>query len=93
MACAKICKHFPEIIFRLKKKNHIGLVIASPDPSRIRYLQDEYARRIYADFFAKLPPPDKPTIVYYFAGFCFGGGIIIGKSAFHSRCVNRSKTK
>jgi biotin carboxylase len=51
----------PEIVFRLKKKNHVGFVIASPDPYRIRYLQDEYARRIYADFFAKLPPAEKPT--------------------------------
>jgi biotin carboxylase len=51
----------PEIVFRLRKKNHAGFVIASPDPYRIRYLQDEYCRRIYADFFAKLPPPDKPT--------------------------------
>jgi biotin carboxylase len=51
----------PEIVFRLNKKNHVGFVIASPDPYRIRYLQDEYSRRIYADFFAKLPPPDKPT--------------------------------
>jgi len=51
----------PEIIFRLKKKNHAGFVIASPDRLRIRHLQDEYSRRIHADFFAKLPPPDKPT--------------------------------
>jgi hypothetical protein len=51
----------PEIVFRLRKKNHVGFVIASPDPYRIRSLQDEYCRRIYADFFAKLPPPDKPT--------------------------------
>ncbi|MGH7597775.1 MAG: ATP-grasp domain-containing protein [bacterium] len=51
----------PEIVFRLRKKNHVGFVIASPDPYRIRYLQDEYCRCIYADFFAKLPPPDKPT--------------------------------
>ena len=51
----------PEIIFRLQKKNHVGFVIASPDRQRVRHLQDEYSRRIYADFFAKLPPPDKPT--------------------------------
>ncbi len=51
----------PEIVFRLRKKNHVGFVIASPDRQRIHHLQDEYSRRIYADFFAKLPPPDKPT--------------------------------
>jgi biotin carboxylase len=51
----------PEIVFRLRKKNHVGFVIASPDRQRVRHLQDEYCRRIYADFFAKLPPPDKPT--------------------------------
>jgi len=26
----------------LKKKNNVGGVIASPDPYRVRYLQDEY---------------------------------------------------
>jgi len=43
------------------RPHHVGFVVASPDPYRVRYLQDEYTRRIYTDFFAKLPPPDKPT--------------------------------
>jgi len=46
MACAKICKHFPEIIFRLKKKNH-GLTLAGrywlaePDAMAIRSAEAE----------------------------------------------------
>jgi biotin carboxylase len=51
----------PEIFFRLRKKNHVGFVVGSKDRERVKTLLAEYRRRIYADFFAMLPPPDKPT--------------------------------
>jgi biotin carboxylase len=50
-----------EIVYRLNKKHHVGFVIASPDPGRIEFLLDQYSQRFYTDFFAKLPPRDKPT--------------------------------
>lgn len=51
----------PEIFSRLHKRNHVGFVLASPDRERLLFLLEEYRRRIYADFFAVLPPADKPT--------------------------------
>ncbi|MCL4706596.1 ATP-grasp domain-containing protein [bacterium] len=51
----------PEIFYRLQKKNHVGFVLGSNDRERIKTLLEEYSRRIYADFFAMLPPSDKPT--------------------------------
>ncbi len=50
-----------EIVFRMKKKNHVGFVLKSPNAARVKLLLDDYSQRIYNDFFAKLPPSDKPT--------------------------------
>ena len=51
----------PEIVYRLDKIHHAGLVIASKDPARIDQLLNEYSRRFYNDFYTSAPPPDKPT--------------------------------
>jgi glutathione synthase/RimK-type ligase-like ATP-grasp enzyme len=51
----------PEIAWRMKRKGHAGLIIKSPDRARVQALLDSYLQRFYADFFAKLPPPDRPT--------------------------------
>lgn len=51
----------PEIVFRLNKKHHAGLVVESPDPSRVQSLLDGYTERFYQDFHTSAPPPDKPT--------------------------------
>jgi len=51
----------PEIFFRLNKAHHAGFVVGGPDRGRVKFLLDQYCERIYKDFFAKLPPPDKPT--------------------------------
>jgi len=55
--------HFqePEIFWRMEKKNHVGFVISSPSLERVKSLLEEYSRRIYADHFASMPAPDKPT--------------------------------
>jgi hypothetical protein len=50
-----------EIVHWLKKKNHVGFVVASTNPGRVKLLLDEYSERFYKDFFAKLPPSDKAT--------------------------------
>lgn len=50
-----------EIIWRMKKKNHIGFLIQHPDRERVTELLDEYAERIFKDFHASAPVPDKPT--------------------------------
>ena len=51
----------PEVVFRLRKLHHVGLVVASHDPERVENLLNSYARRMLEEFTAALPSPDKPT--------------------------------
>jgi len=51
----------PEIVWRMDKKHHAGLIVRSPDPKRIEQLLAEYTPRFRQDFFAWAPPRDKPT--------------------------------
>ena len=51
----------PEIVYRLNKLHHAGLVVASKDERRIEQLLDSYSRRFYEDFYTTGPPLDKPT--------------------------------
>ena len=51
----------PEIVFRLCKRHHVGLLVASHDPARVEQLLDTYARRLLEDYSATLPPADRPT--------------------------------
>ena len=47
----------PEIVTRVRKSHHAGLIVASPDPARVDHLLDEYTRRFAVDFHAIAPPP------------------------------------
>ncbi len=49
----------PEVVWRLKKQYHAGLVISSPKYDRITKLLDEYVKRFYNDFFHFVPMGDK----------------------------------
>lgn len=51
----------PEIIWRMSKHHHAGLIVASKDPARIEELLNSYVERFYQDFHASVPLPDKPT--------------------------------
>jgi hypothetical protein len=48
----------PEIVWRVNKKQHAGLIVASPDPDRIEQLLDEYGRRFAQDFLAIAQPKE-----------------------------------
>jgi hypothetical protein len=50
-----------EIVWRLDKKHHAGLIAASPDPVRIEALIASWMPRFRDDFMATLPAPDRPT--------------------------------
>ena len=50
----------PEIVYRVKKANHAGMIVASENEARVRALLDEYAGRFTHDFFAFAPAPDRP---------------------------------
>ncbi len=45
-----------EIVWRLNKRQHVGLVVASPAHERVTELLDAYMHRFAADFAAALPP-------------------------------------
>jgi biotin carboxylase len=51
----------PEIVLRVTKSHHAGLIVASPDRARVESLIDEYGRRFMNDFYATAPLPDKPS--------------------------------
>jgi biotin carboxylase len=51
----------PEIVQRLKKRHHAGLVLRSSDPDRIQALLQSYASRFAQDFLAIVPPGTKPA--------------------------------
>ena len=51
----------PEIVWRLKREHHAGLIVASPDAGRVRELLDRCARRFFEDFQTSMPAPDKAT--------------------------------
>lgn len=51
----------PEIVWRLQKRHHVGLILRSDDRRRILDLLDEYAVTVARDYLAVGPPKDKPT--------------------------------
>jgi hypothetical protein len=51
----------PEIVFRMNKKQHIGLVVAADHPARVETLLTKYVDRIGADFLMTLPPAMKAS--------------------------------
>ncbi|RMG65844.1 MAG: ATPase [Chloroflexi bacterium] len=46
----------PEVVWRLKKRYHAGLIVVSPDPARVQSLLDSYSRRFVEDFLAHAEP-------------------------------------
>ncbi len=50
----------PEIVYRVKKKHHAGLIVRSPKMKRVSELLDDYGRRFAEDFVAVLPPMERP---------------------------------
>ncbi|MCE7981106.1 MAG: ATP-grasp domain-containing protein [Caldilinea sp. CFX5] len=50
----------PEIVWRLDKKNHVGLLVASPDHGRVQSLLHNYVQRIAHNFTTSAPPLEHP---------------------------------
>jgi biotin carboxylase len=51
----------PEIVYRLHKHHHAGLIVRSNDPARVEALLTAYTARFLTDFYARMDAPDKPT--------------------------------
>ena len=49
-----------EIISRVKKRHHAGLIVRAPRLERVNQLLDDYGRRFVEDFVAVAPPPERP---------------------------------
>jgi biotin carboxylase len=51
----------PEVVTRVTKRHHAGLIVASPHERRVRELLESYATRFYRDFHASAPAPERAT--------------------------------
>jgi hypothetical protein len=51
----------PEIVLRMKKHHHAGLIVCSENPERVKNLLDRYSAEFAQRFLASMPPPDMPT--------------------------------
>ena len=51
----------PEVVHRLHKHHHAGVIVQSPSAARVEALTTGYAHRFLEDFCARMPVPDKAT--------------------------------
>jgi len=51
----------PEIVYRMKKHHHAGLIVRSPRPQRVRELLENYSEQFAQRYLATMPAPEKPT--------------------------------
>lgn len=49
----------PEVVYRVKKKHHVGLIVRSKKLERVQELLTQYATRFAQDFEAVLPPLER----------------------------------
>jgi hypothetical protein len=49
----------PEIVHRVRKRHHVGLVVASPSYDRVQELLGRYVDRFSEEFLAVLPPLER----------------------------------
>lgn len=48
-----------EIVYRVKKDNHVGFVVKSPERDRVQHLLAEYSNRFITDFTIVAPPRER----------------------------------
>ncbi|MCW5965112.1 MAG: ATP-grasp domain-containing protein [Bryobacterales bacterium] len=55
--------HFnePELVWRMQKRYHVGLLFQSPSHERVSQLLADYTLRVRDEFHASAPPKDRPT--------------------------------
>ena len=49
-----------EIVYRVKKRHHAGLIVRSKSRERVNDLIDDYSRRFIDDYVAVMAPPERP---------------------------------
>jgi biotin carboxylase len=53
----------PEIVLRVKKHHHAGLIVRSESPTRVQQLLENYSSEFARQFLASMPPPEGLTPV------------------------------
>jgi biotin carboxylase len=51
----------PEVVTRIQKHHHAGVIVVTPDSHRLDHLLTEYAGRFQHEFMAWQPVPESPT--------------------------------
>jgi hypothetical protein len=51
----------PEIVTRIQKHHHAGIILSTPDSRRLDDLLAAYSDRFHSEFMAWQPVPDSPT--------------------------------
>ena len=51
----------PEVVMRIKRHHHAGLILRSTDSQRVPALLESYGQRFATEFMAVEPPREKPT--------------------------------
>lgn len=51
----------PEVVWRMNKRHHVGLIVASPSADRVSELLHQYMHRIREDFYASMPAATSAT--------------------------------
>jgi biotin carboxylase len=51
----------PEVVWRMKKQHHVGVIVKSENPTRVEQLLADYTTRIQHEFMASAPAPEKPV--------------------------------
>jgi biotin carboxylase len=51
----------PEVVVRIQKHHHAGVIVVTPDSHRLDHLLTEYAGRFQHEFMAWQPVPESPT--------------------------------
>jgi biotin carboxylase len=51
----------PEIVWRMNKPWHVGMIVRSPSHERVKELLERYSERVQHKYMAYQPPPERPT--------------------------------
>ena len=51
----------PEIVWRMNKRHHVGMIVRSPNRDRVKELLDRYVERVRKDFYSSEPAREKPV--------------------------------
>jgi len=51
----------PEVVWRMDREHHVGLIVKSPSLERVEQLLSEYTDRVQREFHASAPPQEKAT--------------------------------